>query len=205
NSLKAPLGEAGDANMTLINACKSKKKNIEVILSIIKEQPELLLIADSEGKLPVHHAAVRKPVDVIDALVFPQRDTIFAKDHNGKTPLDYANQFYANEKVVVALNDKRRRLRDEKARQEREAKERLEREKKEKTIEEAEDIKRMAGEEIDDLLKALVDLHDKFCEESNENTTPFDLGMVTGLEELVGKVKDMAKEAHGKIEGGRLE
>jgi hypothetical protein len=63
----------------------------------------------------------------------------------------------------------------------------------------------MAGEEIDDVLKTIVESHEEFCKSSNENTTPFDLAAVETLAEMVGKVKDMAKEAHGKIEGGRLE
>ena len=204
SNLQVPSVNGPDDKM-LINACKSKKKNVEEILNIIKTKPDLILIADGEGKLPLHHAAVRKPVEVIDALVFPHRETIFSKDSCGKTALDYANQYYANENVVVALNDKRRRLRDENARQAREAEEQLVRDQAAKTKEEAEDIKRMAGEEIDDVLKTIVESHEKFCKSSNENTTPFDLAAVETLAEMVGKVKDMAKEAHGKIEGGRLE
>jgi hypothetical protein len=135
SNLQVPLVNGPDDKM-LINACKSKKKNVEEILNIIKTKPDLILIADGEGKLPLHHAAVRKPVEVIDALVFPHRETIFTKDTGGKTALDYANQYYANENVVVALNDKRRRLRDEKARQAREAEEQLVRDQAAKTKEE---------------------------------------------------------------------
>lgn len=137
----------------LIKACKSKKKNVQKILYIIERQPELILVKDADGKLPVHHAASRMPVEVIDALVFPHRDTIFEKDEAGKTAFDYASAYYAAEPVVIALNDKRRKLRDEKARQEREAQAQLERDKLAKGEAEVEDFKREAAEEIDDILK----------------------------------------------------
>jgi len=52
---------------------------------------------------------------------------------------------------------------------------------------------------------SLIDLNNTFCKNSNENTTPFDMGTVEKMEALVMSVKDKAGEAHAKIESKRLE
>ena len=77
---------------------------------MINTNPELILKTDKDGRLPLHCAAIRNANwDVVEALVIPHRATIFAKDNNGKTPLALANQYFADEKTLISLNDKRRR------------------------------------------------------------------------------------------------
>jgi hypothetical protein len=63
------------------------------VLYLIDESPSFIQQKDAEGKLPVHHAAIRcAKLPIIEALVVPFRDSIFAKDDAGKTPLNYADQ-----------------------------------------------------------------------------------------------------------------
>ncbi|GMI35118.1 hypothetical protein TeGR_g5441 [Tetraparma gracilis] len=94
-----------------------RKNDLTQVLSLIDESPSFIQQKDAEGKLPVHHAAIRcAKLPIIEALVVPFRDSIFAKDDAGKTPLNYADQYYASDKHLEALNDKRRMRRDEKVR-----------------------------------------------------------------------------------------
>ena len=94
------------APLALHLACR--KNNVEKALDLIKSNPELILTKDSDGRLPLHCAAIRNANwNVIEALVIPHKDTIFAKDNNGKTPLALANQYFADENILISLNEKR--------------------------------------------------------------------------------------------------
>lgn len=50
-------------------------------------------VKDEEGKLPLHHAAIRNAkYELIEALIKANRNTIFVKDGSDKTALQLANQ-----------------------------------------------------------------------------------------------------------------
>ena len=188
----------------LIEACK--KKNHASAFSLIESHSSLILSKDADGRLPLHHAAIRNlKVELIDALVIPHRNTIFEKDNFGCTALDYANKYFAAEPVVIALNDKRRKLRDFKIAQENEARAQMERDKNEKSSQEAENFKRECVEEITEMISEIRDTLTGFLESNNESNGPFDMNVIAKLIEQLSRLKEISSDAHSKVESSRLE
>ena len=144
-------------------ACR--KNNKAAALDLIASAPELIQTTDANGMLPLHHAAIRcAHLSIIEALVIPFRASIFATDAAGKTPLNYADQYFASEATLIALNDKRRKLRDDKVREAAEAERERVRCLEEEAAKLAEDDKRETVEVLERELEELVDVGAQFLD-----------------------------------------
>ncbi|GMH79923.1 hypothetical protein TrST_g10354 [Triparma strigata] len=188
----------------LHTACR--KNRWKDALELITSHPEMVNVKDEEGKLPLHHAAIRNAkYELIEALIKANRNTIFVKDGSDKTALQLANQYYADEKTLISLNDKRRKLRDEKERQEREALRLQELELQNKSAYEVEDRKRESVELIGDLVADISKNLGDFCESQNETGIPWDERLLTKIETDISKLKAASKLAPQRVEVSRLE
>ncbi|GMH63377.1 hypothetical protein TL16_g03695 [Triparma laevis f. inornata] len=185
-------------------ACRKNKWKDALIL--IASHPEMVRVKDEEGKLPLHCAAIRNvKYELIEALIKANRDTIFVKDGSGKTPLQLANQYYADEKTLISLNDKRRKLRDERERQEKEALRLQELESQQKSEYEVEDRKRESVEMIGDLVADINTNLTEFCESQNETSIPWSEELLIKIESNITELKAASKLAPQRVEVSRLE
>ena len=104
NRLKASITYQGLANDSPLHFLLCTCPPLDIIQTIIKYAPEVLIMKNNFGWLPIHYACLRgASLEVIQALLTASPDTIKVRDNYGWLPLHLACQNDASLNVLNFL------------------------------------------------------------------------------------------------------